>query len=58
MLWVVWVVELIYRCGGKKEHFIRSVLVVFPPLLSTVYQCEECLSSRGVGAHGWVVRFC
>ena len=29
------------------------------PLLSTVYQCDGCLFfSGGVGAHGWVVRFC
>jgi len=28
------------------------------PLLSTVCQCDGCLSSWGVGAHGWVIRFC
>ena len=28
------------------------------PLLSTVYQCDGYLSYQGVGAHGWVVRFC
>ena len=27
------------------------------PLLSTVYQCDGCLSYLGCGAHGWVVRF-
>ena len=29
-----------------------------PPLFSIVYQCGGCLSSRGMGAYGWVVRFC
>ena len=38
-------------------------LAVFVPsrphhLLSIVCQCDGCLSSRGVGAHAWVVRFC
>ena len=28
------------------------------PLLSTVYQCDGCLSYLGRGAYGWVVRFC
>ena len=34
------------------------------PLLATVYQCDGCLFFffffllGGVGAHGWVVRFC
>ena len=64
-----WVVELAnnyYWCpggggGGVEGVFFVERLAVFPlppPLLSTVYQCDRCLSSRGIGAHGWVVRFC
>ena len=43
---VLWVVELIYRCGGEKECFVWSIKWLFPslpPLLSTVYQCDRCL---------------
>ena len=49
---VLWVVELIYRCGGEKECFVWSIKWLFPslpPLLSTVYQCDGYLSSRERG---------
>ena len=40
--------------------WVERLAVLFPPfpLLSTVYQCDGCLSSQGRGAHGWFVRFC
>ena len=38
---------------------MERLAVLFPPfpLLSTVYQCDGCFL-KGVGAHGWFVRFC
>ena len=42
---VLWVVEFIYRCGGKKVHFVWSVWQFFPSLLcfllsnSVMYAC-------------------
>ena len=46
------VVELIYWCGRKKEHFVWSVkwftpLFYFPLLISVTGACLQ-----GVGAHG------
>ena len=39
---VLWVVELIYRCGGTREHFVWSIKQLLPSPLplyfSTVYQ--------------------
>ena len=49
---MLWVLELTYQCGGKKENFEWSVPP--PRLLSTVYQCDGYLSSRESGAHSWV----
>ena len=58
---MLWVVELVCQCGGKQGHFVWSVKQFFfsfffsssllPPLhiLSTVYQCDRCLSSHGHG---------
>ena len=50
---VLWVVELIHRCGRKKEHFMWSISQIFPPhfppLLSIVHQCVGSLSSRRRG---------
>ena len=43
------VVELIYWCGGKKEHFVWNVFPLPSPLLSTAYQCDGCLTSQGCG---------
>ena len=44
---MLWVVGLVYRCGGKKEHCVCSVTLrgfsppIFPaPHFSTVYQCD------------------
>ena len=57
---MLWVVELVYRWGGKEEHFVWSVKLFFSsPLFSSspVSLIGACLF-RGVGAHGWVVRFC
>ena len=51
---MLWVLELTYQCGGKKENFEWSV----PPplLLSSVYQCDGYLSSLESGAHNWVCK--
>ena len=54
---VLWVVELIYWCGGKKEHFVWSIKQFFPslpqppppPPLSTSNQCDKCPSSLRCG---------
>ena len=57
---MLWVVELVYRWGGKEEHFVWSVKLIFSsPLFSSspVSLTGACLF-RSVGAHGWVVRFC
>ena len=49
--------SFIHWCGGKKEQFVWKRKRFFPPspsLLSTVYQCDGCLSSRGCGG-SWLV---
>ena len=53
---MLYVVELTYRDGSwwwEQEYFVWSVQWFFPvlpaSLLSTVYQCDECLSSQGRG---------
>ena len=56
---MLWVVELIYGCGRKKEHFMWSVPLpnpsdlYFPPFICMVGACLQ----GSIGAHGWVVRF-
>lgn len=47
-------VELTYRVWSVQVLLLSTSP---RPLLSTVNQCEICLSSRGVGAHGWVLGF-
>ena len=42
---LLWIVELICQCGRKYQQVLLSPL----PLLSTVYQCDGCLSSQGCG---------
>ena len=42
-------------CGAKLAVFVPSLP---HPLLSTVCQCDGCLSNKGMGPHGWVVRLC
>ena len=55
---VLWVVEFIYRCGGKKVHFVWSVWQ-FSPLSSAFYcltvWCMPVLSGVWLGAHAWCV---
>ena len=48
---MLWIVELIYGCCRMNEHFVWSVPPPSSscPLLSTVYLCNRCLSSRGHG---------
>ncbi|KAK2553677.1 Rho-associated protein kinase 2 [Acropora cervicornis] len=57
-----WIVKSFIGVVGRRS-ILRGVFsgVFFsslPPLLSSVYQGDRCLSSWGVGTHGWVVRFC
>ena len=44
--------------GGFCVEHLSVFPLPFPSLLSTVHQCDQCLSSQGHGVHGWVVRFC
>ena len=51
---VLWVVDLIYWCGGNQENFVWSIQWSPPllhPLLSAVYQCDRypSISSLGYG---------
>ena len=47
------VTEVMYRCGGKKEHRVWNLQQFFTslpsPLFSTVYQCDGYLSSLVCG---------
>ena len=50
---MLWFVELVYRCGGKEEHFVWSVKLFslpFPPLyFQFSCQFDRCLSFQGCG---------
>ena len=61
---VPYIVGRIYWCGGKKGAFcVEPLAVIPPPLLPPLYfplfiSVTSACYLRGVGAHGWVVRFC
>ena len=55
--------QSLFTCVAGRRSILCGVfssphLPFLLPLVSTIYQCDRCLSSWGCGANGWVVRFC
>ena len=55
---MLWVVELIYLRGGKREHFVWSMKQLLPSPLPLYFSTVPLFIRVGVGAHDWVVKFC